>query len=143
MGEENKELFWEASIEEVKRGFIEEDEVYKCIICEEGFEKGRIYQLEDKFFDAKKAVELHIKEKHGSTLAYLLGMNNAFTGVSPAQLELLKLMAAGLSDKEIAAKLQVTPSTIRNHRYKLREKEKQARLFLAMMELIANDTKKM
>ncbi len=142
MGEENKELFWKASIEEVKRGFIEEDEAYKCIICEEGFEKGRIYQLEDKFFDAKKAVELHIKEKHGSTLAYLLGMNNAFTGVSPAQLELLKLMAAGLSDKEIAAKLQVTPSTIRNHRYKLREKEKQARLFLAMMELIANDTKK-
>ncbi|WP_157047910.1 hypothetical protein [Cellulosilyticum ruminicola] len=33
---------WEASIEEVKRGFIEEDEAYKCIICEEEFEKGQV-----------------------------------------------------------------------------------------------------
>lgn len=142
MGEENKELFWEASIEEVKKGFIEEAEQYKCIICEESFTKGQIYPIDDKFFDAKKAVELHIEKQHGSTLAYLLGMNNGFTGVSGAQLELLKLMAAGLSDKEIAAKLEVAPSTIRNHRYKLREKEKQARLFLAMMELIASNTKK-
>lgn len=142
MGEENKELFWEASIEEVKKGFIEEEEQYKCIICEEGFTKGQIYPIDDKFFDAKKAVELHIEKQHGSTLAYLLGMNNGFTGVSGAQLELLKLMAAGLSDKEIATKLEVAPSTIRNHRYKLREKEKQARLFLAMMELIASNTKK-
>lgn len=117
MGEENKELFWEASIEEVKKGFIEEAEQYKCIICEESFTKGQIYPIDDKFFDAKKAVELHIEKQHGSTLAYLLGMNNGFTGVSGAQLELLKLMAAGLSDKEIAAKLEVAPSTIRNHRY--------------------------
>ncbi len=140
MGEENKELFWEASIEEVKKGFIEEEEQFKCIICEEKFVKGEIYQIGDKLFDAKKAATLHIEEKHGSILAYILGMNTGFTGVSQAQLELLKLMAAGLSDKEIAAKLGVAPSTIRNHRYKLREKEKQARLFLAMMELIASDT---
>lgn len=142
MGEENKELFWEASIEEVKQGFIEQEDQYRCIICEEGFVKGQIYPIDDKLFDAKKAVALHIEEQHGSTLAYLLGMNNGFTGVSGVQLELLKLMAAGLSDKEIAAKLEVAPSTIRNHRYKLREKEKQARLFLAMMELIASDMKK-
>lgn len=69
-------------------------------------------------------------------------MNPAFIGVSEVQRELLVLMASGLSDKEIAIKLGVAQSTIRNHRYKLREKEKQARLFLAMMELITLNTKK-
>lgn len=142
MGEENKELFWEASIEEVKKGFIEEEEHYKCIICEEAFMKGQIYPIEQKLFDAQKAVELHIKEKHESMLTYLLGMNSGFTGVTQVQLELLRLMAIGVSDKEIATKLGVTPSTIRNHRYKLREKEKQARIFLAMMELITSNNKK-
>lgn len=50
-------------------------------------------------------------------------------------------MAEGISDKEMAKSLGVAPSTIRNHRYKLREKEKQARLFLTMMDLLSNNTK--
>lgn len=94
------------------------------------------------FYDARKATELHIEESHGSTLEYLLGMNSNFTVVSQVQQEVLVLMASGLSDKEIAVKLGVAQSTIRNHRYKLREKEKQARLFLAMMELISINTNK-
>ena len=51
-------------------------------------------------------------------------------------------MASGLTDKEIALKLGVAQSTIRNHRFKLREKEKQSRLFLAIMELLSDGTKK-
>jgi len=75
-------------------------------------------------------------------LQYLLGMNSVFTGVSEVQKEIITLISEGLSDKEVASKLGVAQSTIRNHRYKLREKEKQARLFLAMMELLANNTNK-
>lgn len=142
MGEENKELFWEASIEEVKKGYIEQEGAYQCIICEETFTKGRIYEIDGLFYDAKKAMMLHITEKHHSTLDYLLGMNPSFTGVSQVQRELLELIASGLTDKEIAAQLGIAQSTVRNHRYKLREKEKQSRLFLAMMELIATRTKK-
>ncbi|GAA0076769.1 DUF2087 domain-containing protein [Clostridium sp. CTA-5] len=142
MNENNKELFWDATIEEVKRGYIEGDESYKCIICEEEFTKGRIYEIDSMLYDAKKATELHIEKSHGSSLEYLLEMNNTFTGISEVQRELLVLIASGLTDKEIAVKLGVAHSTIRNHRYKLREKEKQARLFLAMMELISSGTKK-
>ncbi|WP_423244950.1 LuxR C-terminal-related transcriptional regulator [Hathewaya massiliensis] len=69
-------------------------------------------------------------------------MNPAFIGISQIQRELLVLMASGLTDKEIAKRQGVAQSTVRNHRYKLREKEKQARLFLAIMELIASNTKK-
>ncbi|MBU3104682.1 DUF2087 domain-containing protein [Clostridium gasigenes] len=142
MNEDNKELFWDATIEEVKRGFIEEGESYKCIICEGEFTKGRIYEIDSMLYDAKKAAELHIEKSHGSSLEYLLGMNSTFTGISEVQRELLVLIASGLTDKEIALKIGVAHSTIRNHRFKLREKEKQARLFLAMMEIISSGTKK-
>ena len=139
---ENKELFWDATIEDVKRGFTEDEDSYKCIICEEEFTKGRIYEIDNMLFDAKKATEIHIGKKHGSTLEYLLNMNTSFTGLTEVQRELLLLISSGLSDKDIAKKLGVANSTIRNHRYKLREKEKQARMFLAIMELLANDTNK-
>lgn len=142
MNDNNKELFWDASIDEVKKGFIEYDESYKCIICEEGFTKGRIYEVDSMLYDAKKAVEIHIEKSHGSSLDYLLGLNSSFIGISEIQRELLVLIASGISDKDIALKQGVAQSTIRNHRYKLREKEKQARLFLAMMEMISSDTKK-
>ncbi|MTK12320.1 MAG: DUF2087 domain-containing protein [Clostridiaceae bacterium] len=138
----NREVFWDATIEDVKKGFIESDEHYKCIICEEEFTKGRIYKIDSNLYDSRKAAELHIEKSHGSTLEYLLGMNIAFTGISEVQRDVLVLIASGLTDKEIALKLGVAQSTIRSHRYKLREKEKQARLFLAMMELISSDTRK-
>lgn len=141
MDAKSNELFWNATIDEVENGFVENEKEYGCIICEEVFEKGRIYEIESKLYDAKKAAEIHIKERHGSMLEYLLGMNSAFTGVSGVQREIISLIAQGLSDKEVAAKLGVAQSTIRNHRYKLREKEKQAKLFLAMMDLLTNSTK--
>lgn len=142
MDTKSNEIFWNATIEEVKKGLIEDDNEYKCIICEETFEKGRIYHISSELYDAKKAAEVHIKEKHGSVLEYLLGMNSSFIGISDVQRELIALIALGLTDKEIAVKLGVAQSTIRNHRFKLREKEKQARLFLAMMDLLSNNTNK-
>lgn len=142
MNTETNELFWSSTIEEVKNGFIENDKEYKCIICDETFEKGRIYEISSQLYDAKKAAQLHIKEKHNSMLEYLLRMNSSFTGLTDVQRNLLTLMAQGLSDKEVAAKLGVAQSTIRNHRYKLREKEKQAKLFLALMDLIWTNTNK-
>jgi len=138
----SNELFWSSTIEEIKKGYVEIDEEYKCIICEETFQKGRIYEIKSELYDAQKAATIHVEEKHGSMLEYLLGMNSAFTGVSDVQRELITLIAQGLSDKEVALKLGVAASTIRNHRFKLREKEKQAKLFLAMMDLLSKNTNK-
>jgi len=138
----SNELFWSATIDEVKKGYIETEEEYKCIICEEEFQKGRIYQIESELFESRKAADFHIEKKHVSMLEYLLGMNSTFTGLSEVQRELITLISQGLSDKEIAIKLGVAASTIRNHRYKLREKEKQAKIFLAMMDLLSKNTNK-
>lgn len=136
------EIFWSASIEELRKGIVEDDKEYKCIICEEGFEKGRIYEVNSKLYEAEKAAKLHIEEEHGSVGEYLLSLNSSFTGISEIQKSVLSLMYEGLSDKEIAQKLGVAQSTIRNHRYKFREKEKQARIFLALMESIEVASKK-
>lgn len=73
-------------------------------------------------------------------LDYLLNMNTSYTGITEVQRELIVLIAQGLNDKEIASKLGVAASTVRNHRYKLREK--QAKLFLAMMDLLSENTSK-
>ena len=67
-------------------------------------------------------------------------MNPTLIGISEVQKAVIELIAQGLSDKEIAQKLGVANSTIRNHRYKLREKEKQAKLFLTMIRS-GKDTK--
>lgn len=136
------EILWEASIDEIKKGYIEREEEFACIFCNSCFEKGRIFRKEEEFYDAKKTAEIHVKEVHKSSLGYLLNMNSDFTGISEIHREVIKLMAQGISDKEIATNLGIAQSTIRNHRFKLREKEKQARLFLAVMELLSDASSK-
>ncbi len=138
----DNEFFWNASIKEIEKGYIETEEDIKCIVCEESFVKGRIYEVDGNLYDAKKTAELHIKDKHQSMLSYLLNMNSNYTGISSSQKSVIELIALGLTDKEIASKLGVANSTIRNHRYKLREREKQAKLFLATMSLLSKNTNK-
>jgi hypothetical protein len=96
--------------------------------------------VNSKLYDAKSTAKFHIEIKHGSMIRYLLGMNSVFTRLTDIQREVLTLMSQGLSDKEVAAKLGVAQSTIRNHRYKLRQKEKQAKIFLALMDLLSKNT---
>lgn len=138
----SNELFWSATIDEIKKGYIEYEDKIKCLICGEEFIKGKIYVNNSEMYEAKKAAEIHITEKHKSMIEYLLNMNTTFTGITEVQRQLLILFAQGFSDKEIANKLGIASSTIRNHRYKFREKEKQAKLFLSIMELLAEGTSK-
>lgn len=68
---------------------------------------------------------------------YLLHLDKKYTGLSNHQKELLHYFKRGLSDKEIIKQQNGgSPSTVRNHRFKLKEKEKQAKVFLAIMELL-------
>lgn len=138
----SNEQFWNASKEEIKKGYIQDAEKFQCLICGETFTLGRIYQVGPVFYEAKKTVEIHIKENHNSMLEYLLNMNSTFTGISETQNQLIKLFSLGIADKEISNQLGIATSTIRNHRFKLREKEKQAKLFLAIMELLSENTNK-
>lgn len=113
---------------------MEEAEEYRCVICEEKFVKGRIYNYDDALVDSYGAVKQHIKEEHGRIVDFLLGQELSLTGISHVQRQILQLMSDGASDKEISKDVGIADSTVRNHRFKLREKEKQAKLFLALIE---------
>lgn len=92
--------------------------------------------------DAYGAERAHIHSQHNSIASFLLSQESSVTGLSEIQKQLLSLLFNGRSDKEIGETLGIAQSTVRNHRFKLREKEKQAKLFLALMDSIANETNK-
>jgi hypothetical protein len=132
-------LFWQSSIDEMKRGYVydEKSEEYICLICGKVFSKGVIYQVNDMLYDAERAVRNHISDGHSSVFEYLLNMDKRLTGLTDTQRSLLSYFHMGLSDSEIVNAIGGgSTSTIRNHRFTLRQKEKQAKIFLALMELL-------
>ncbi|QTN00589.1 DUF2087 domain-containing protein [Sediminibacillus dalangtanensis] len=136
----NEDRFWNATIDELSNGYIQSDDDYVCLLCGERFVEGIIYPMDGILYEAKKAVAEHIKEAHSSVFDYLLKMDKKYTGLSDHQKELLQFFRKGLSDKEIVDELDGgSPSTVRNHRFKLKEKEKQAKVFLAIMKLLNNE----
>lgn len=141
---QNQELFFNASLKDMKKGYvyIHETEEYICLVCGKKYEEGIIYRDEEKFYAAEKYMKLHIENEHVSMFHYLINMNKKYTGLTEIQKEFLTYYKNNYSDKEIAEKMGGSQSTIRNHRFKLREKEKQAKTFLVLMELLNEDKRK-
>ncbi|MEQ6377318.1 DUF2087 domain-containing protein [Bacillaceae bacterium S4-13-58] len=134
-----KEEFWDASVEELTKGYFynSEKETYCCLVCQEVFQKGIIYPINNVLYEAEWAMKHHITDKHHSMLHHLLSLDRKYTGLSDIQKEVLTYFYQGLSDKEIAQLIEVgSTSTIRTHRFKLKEREKQSRVFLAIMDLV-------
>lgn len=135
----HNDSFWNATLAEMKNGYRYDDgnEGYICLICGELFVDGLIYPKGTELMDARRAVRTHILEQHGSAFEYLLNLDKRYTGLTDTQKELLTYFYQGLSDNEILKQQgSGSASTIRNHRFKLREKEKQAKVFLALMQLL-------
>ncbi len=126
-------------MEEIKQGYIFRDKIeeYVCLVCGQSFVKGIIYPDNGLLYEAEKGIQMHIQKEHVSMFEYLIALNRRYTGLTDHQQNLLRLFYSGVSDKEIATKLDVgSTSTIRNHRFTFREKQKQAKVFLAIMELL-------
>lgn len=134
----------EADFEEIKKGYSFDSDkgVYKCLICGEVFQCGEIFPINGRYFDAYRAIVLHINEKHGSLLNILLDIDKKYTGITDNQRGLLTDFSEGLSDNDIAKKNQISPATVRHQRFMFREKAKQARIYLAIFELVEKASKK-
>lgn len=125
-------------LQDLKNGYTFVDNIYKCLFCEKSFEQGIIYPYDDKFEDAHHAIIRHLEEEHGGTLYALLNSDKKDNGLSEIQNEIVRYFANGLSDKNIATRMNLSASTVRNHRFKLKEKTQQAIKFLAIMDLLDN-----
>ncbi|ODG93101.1 MULTISPECIES: DUF2087 domain-containing protein [Bacillaceae] len=134
---ENLDVFWNADIEELKQGYIEEENHYLCLLCSKRIEKGIIYQDSGILYEAEKYMKVHIDQSHDSVFDYLIQLDKKLTGLTEHQNHLLRLFYQGKSDTDIQKETGIgSASTIRNHRFVLKEKERQAKLFLVMMELL-------
>ena len=131
------DLFWSATPDQLKRGYHPVDNGFICLVCGAQFSQGEVYPHGDKWFTAERMASVHVQDVHGSMFYYLLGLNKKITGLTDHQRTLLRLFFECDSDAEIVKSLGGgSASTIRAHRFTLREKEKQAKVFLAIMELL-------
>jgi hypothetical protein len=131
------EQFWNANLEELKRGYVQEGNYYTCLLCGRRTETGIIYPQDGVLYEAERYMKLHIQDKHGSVFLYLIGLDKKLTGLTEHQNSLLKLFYEGKTDSEVQKEMGIgSASTIRNHRFALKEKERQSKVFLAMMELL-------
>lgn len=132
---------WNASVEQLKAGYVEDETSYICLCCGQRFEKGIIYPVEGRLYEALRYVRHHIETEHQSAFHFLIQQEKQISGLSTIQRRLLELSYQGLSDVQIQKELGLgSLSTVRNHRFQLREKERQARVFLAIMELLREKT---
>lgn len=132
-------LLWDATFDDLKTGYTKDGDTVRCLVCGSQYTIGEVYPLNGHYYDAEARMRIHMEEEHVSMLEVLLNYSHDFLGISEIQQEVLKLTAAGLSDKETAARKELSPSTIRSHRFKLREKERQAKMFLTVMSLLRDN----
>jgi hypothetical protein len=131
----------ELTTDEIKRGYRNEEGGHSCLLCGERFLKGEVFPIGGRFFEAEKAVSLHMEEKHADYLSSLIDGDTKYNSFTENQRTLLRLFAEGLTDKEIAVKMGVTPSTVRNQKFQFREKAKQYRWYLAVYERVFETAK--
>lgn len=124
------------SVEELKKGYSYDPKkkLYQCLICGERFETGEIFCCSGRYYEAYRAVDIHIKTEHESMFHQLLDTPSKYNSFTDKQKQLLLMIQKGLSDQEIASALQISTSTVRHQKYTFREKAKQARHYLAVFE---------
>jgi len=115
--------------------FSKEKGAFFCLLCGKKFENGIIYSFDDLLADSQKAIKIHISREHEGVLDFLLDLDKKNSGLTDQQKEIIRLTGKGQSNREISAALAISESTVRNHKFRLKEKGKQAKIFLALMNL--------
>ena len=124
------------TLEELTRGYILQNGACRCLFCGQAYLCGDIYAFGSRFVDAPTAVRLHIEQAHGSLFEALLAGGKKSTGLTEGQSEMLACFYRGVPDQEIAAQMGISASTVRYQRFHLREKARQAKVYLALAALL-------
>lgn len=124
------------SIEEIVQGYHKDEETrYVCLECGKVFEQGEVFQIHGRFFDALAAIKKHVQSEHPKYFQTILEGDSKYITFTDNQKQLFLLMHKGLSDSEIAKKLELSPSTVRHQRFVFREKAKHAKMYLALYQI--------
>jgi len=138
-----------ASIDDLKNGFllserfIDKAKIYTCLFCHAQYDADDVYAFKKLLVNGKKAIKMHISEEHGEVFDNLIFQDKAQTGLTDTQRDFLVNYYSGMADKEIAEKMDISASTVRYQRFNFREKAKQARMILALSELLEEQEEKL
>ncbi len=128
----DKEL--QAGVAQLRQGYtLLGKKTFRCLFCPQEYVQGNIYVF-DRLVDAQTAIALHVRDAHRSAFHALLAQDKKITGLTEHQATVMCAFYEGLSDREIAEKLNISPATVRFQRFSLRERAQQARVFLALFE---------
>ncbi|MCA9706353.1 MAG: DUF2087 domain-containing protein [Myxococcales bacterium] len=126
-----------ATLDDLTRGFVTDEHALRCLYCDTIFDRGLVYPDGDRLRTAPSAAAAHVDQAHGGPFEALLATGRGTHGLSDVHQTLLCASAKGASDSEIAQALGGRAlSTIRNHRLQLRRKAREAKVLLALMELL-------
>lgn len=129
-------MIYEKTLEEIKNGYTKDKHnFYHCHFCDACFEDGEIFPIHQHFYRAEKAMQMHIREKHGSVFKQLMQLDKKLCSLTEVQKKLMRYMLEGKTDKEIALLTNTSASTVRHQRFVFKEKARQAKMYLALYEL--------
>ncbi len=138
------ELFESCAIEDIVSGYTldESGKDFVCLICGKRYNIEEVFSYEGHLYIAEKMIKNHMQTEHKGILPYLLSLDKKISGVSEQQSKILTMISQGYSDNDIAKEVgEISSSTIRNHRFILREKVRQSRVFLAIMDIVEKSIK--
>lgn len=130
----------EASLDQLMDGYVEEAESFVCLQCQQRFMKGEIYPRDGRFFTAKRAMEVHVAKDHPPFYEALMTFDKKEVGMTDKQKEVMKDFANGMTDKQIAGKQGIAHSTVRHQRFVFKERAQQAKLYLAIYQMVERAT---
>jgi hypothetical protein len=131
-----------ANLEQLIKGYILNEEDYICLYCGQTFVVGEMFNFNNHFYEASKAIKIHLTEDHPNRLAELLNLDSRYLSLTANQKELFSLFHSGMSDNEIANKLGVAASTVRHQKFVFRERAKAAKLYLAAWSIVEENKNK-
>lgn len=123
------------SVDDLIDGYTIGGDFYECALCGKKFSTDEVFPVEGKFYNAEKAVKLHVETAHPGRILDLISGESKYLSLTDKQKELFILFAQGRGDAEIAKTLKITASTVRHQRFVFKEKAKSAKLYLALWEL--------
>lgn len=132
----------QVAVDDLVVGYQLDQEHYCCLFCAEKFYVHEVFGVDGRFLTAEGMAKQHITSAHLSPFHAILQLDKKLTGLSDVQMEMLEHFFNQTPDQEIVKNSSVNSvSTVRQHRFKLREKERQAKLFLALMQLLKDPQK--
>ncbi len=129
--------FKELSISDLCSGYTEQDNGdCTCIFCGEHFQDGVIYQSRGRSVTAKRAMQEHVEDIHAGAFWSLLGLEKMLCGLTDVQKTLLACLYERKSTEQTSEIMDISAATVRTHRFNLQKAKREAKILLAMLEII-------